>query len=1108
MCNFSYLKKHEYYNSFADACIEAEKSIAVSYPTAAIMTRRALELAVKWLYINDEDLEMPYNENLASLLGHYTFRKHVNIDIQKKLKYIKTLGNDAVHTTRKIRKEQVVNALNNLYEFILFIDYQYSDEPHQASFDELNLPDSDEIKQTQKQLQELSDKLGSRDRTLEELKKENEELRRSLAAKKEENRSRGQFKNNDITEYKTRKLYIDLEIELAGWYIGKNCIEEFEVSGMPNDTGKGFADYVLFGDDGKPLAVIEAKKTSADPHEGKEQAKLYADCLEEKYGQRPVIFYTNGFEYYIWDDNYYPERKVSGFYTKNDLEWTLFRNKNRKPLDAVNIKDEITDRPYQKMAIQAVCDTFEKSKRKALLVMATGSGKTRTAVSLVDVLLKRGWIKNILFLADRRELVKQAKGSFKNLLPQLSLCSLLDSKDSPESRMIFSTYPTMMNAIDETRGKDGNRLFSPGHFDLIIIDESHRSIYKKYRDIFDYFDASLVGLTATPKSDIDKNTYAIFDLENNLPTFAYELDEAIEDKYLVPFHTIETTLKLPVKGIVYDELSDEEKEHFEETFDEDVDFVSGEEINSFVFNNNTVDTVIYDLMEKGIKVEGGDKPGKSIIFAKNKKHADFIIKRFNVLYPSFKDHFVKPIYTDIKYVDKVYEDFKTREKLPQIVVSVDMLDTGVDIPEIVNLVFFKVIRSKAKFRQMIGRGTRLCNDLFGIGLDKKDFRIFDYCSNFEYFRENSNGKEALLSKSLTENIFNIKADTINELQRLEYQEDGYIEYRSALVDDCICMINSIDREKFNAGMKIKYILKFSNRKNWEALSDSDLHELKDILSPIIPSIDDEELAKRFDYLMLTIIYAEVSGKNGTRPKMMVLETAEKLSKLGTIKQVQLQSEIIKTVLSEGFWDNATIFDCEKVRTSLRELIKFIDTESKGIYYTNFSDEILSVREGEGEYFSDDFESYRKKVDRYLKTHEDDIAIYKLRNNKVITEYDVKHLEKVLWEDLGTADDYKEEFGDQPLLEFVTKSVGLEAEAANRLFSKFLSNNILNKNQMEFVKLIVRYVINNGVIDKSELAHSPFSDYGLISELFEDRIDVVNDLVSCIDELNNRICIVS
>lgn len=1107
MCyNFDFLKKEEKYEVFTYACIEAEKSMVISYASTAILARRALELAVKWVFSYDHELEAPYQDNLASLIHDHRFKGIIDANLFPMITYIQKLGNKAVHSAVPITRNQAVLTLHNLFEFTSWIDYCYSDRYEEISFDESLLGDNEKERKTREELRDLYERLGAKDRKLEETIKENEELRRVNAVKRINNKQNREFKVDEISEFKTRKMYIDLEIELCGWQLGKDCLEEVEVEGMPNQAELGFVDYVLFGDNGKPLAVIEAKKTSVNPRMGQIQAQRYTDCLEKQYQVRPIIFYTNGFEYYLWDDASYPERLVSGIYTKEELEWLHFKRENKLSLKAPVINDEITNRHYQKMAITAVCDTLEKGARKALLVMATGSGKTRISISTVDVLIKRGWIKNILFLADRTALVKQAKKNFKALLPELSLCNLLDSRDNPESRMVFSTYPTMMNAIDDVKNKRDEKLFTSGHFDLIIIDESHRSIYKKYQDIFNYFDAVLLGLTATPKNDLDKNTYTIFELENNVPTYAYELGEAIEDGYLVPYHTIETKLKFMEEGIHYDALTDEEKEEFEETFDDDVKDISGEALNSFLFNNNTIDTVLQELMEKGLKVEGGDKLGKTIIFAKNKKHADFIVKRFNSLYPEYHGNFTKPVYTGINYVESTMDDFEVKNKLPQIAVSVDMLDTGIDIPEILNLVFFKKIRSKTKFWQMIGRGTRLCEDLYGIGIHKEGFRIFDYCGNFEFFRTNKNGKEAKMMKSLTENLFNIRIGIIQELQILDYQTDEYTQHRHSLIEGILKEIKGIDESKFSARMKLQFIHKFNQESAFECLSDADVRELEDHVAPLLLAIDDDELAKRFDYLMFTIEFADLKRVPASKPKNRVVSTAEKLTFKGTIEKIKQQEALIYKVQTNEYWEEADIFDHEEVREALRDLIKFLDSTSGENYYTNFTDEIMETKENPGEYSVNDMQSYRKKVNKYLLEHQSDLVIHKLRNNKRLTEEDIKYLEKVLWQELGTKEDYEKEFGDEPLLNLVSKIVGLDPKAANEVFSEFLSDESLNLNQMEFVKLVVDYIIKNGSLDKHVLNEHPFNKRGNVMYLFEGKLDIAKRIIGAIDTVNGRLSI--
>jgi type I restriction enzyme, R subunit len=1105
MSNFSFLKDKKQYKNFANACLEAEKALVVSPAVSAIQSRRALELAVKWIYSFDSAAKIPYQDNLSSLIHDANFLAIIDEDLLPLMKYIVKLGNVAVHTNAPISRDEAVLSLHHLHQFISWIDYCYSDEYTAGDFDESLLQFGEDKRVRPEELKDLYEQLSSKDKKLEEVMKENEHLRKRITEKREHNTKDYNFQVDELKEFETRLKYIDLDLKLAGWEFNRNVVREYPVEGMPNNAGTGSVDYVLFGDNGKPLAVVEAKRTSKDPKVGRQQAKLYADCIETMTGTRPVIFYTNGFETYIWHDPY-PPRKVSGFYNKEELSLLMDRREMKRPLKDIQINDSISNRYYQKEAILAVCDALTRNQRKALLVMATGSGKTRTAISIVDVLARHNWVKNVLFLADRKTLLNQAYKNFNTLMPSLTLCNLLDNKDNPEeSRMVFSTYPTMMNAIDDVRRKDGKKLFTVGHFDLIIIDESHRSIYKKYRSIFDYFDGILLGLTATPKDEIDKNTYEVFDLENGVPTYAYELEQAVKDGYLVDYRTIETKMKFLEEGIHYDDLSDEEKEKYEETFDEE-DFredIDSSALNEWLFNDNTIDTVLKNLMEKGIRVEGGDKLGKTIIFAKNHNHAERIVERFDALFPEYKGDFARVIDYSVNYYQSLIDDFSEVKKLPQIAVSVDMLDTGVDIPEVVNLVFFKKVRSKSKFWQMIGRGTRLCPDLLGIGEDKTHFLIFDYCGNFEFFRENPKGMDGQVGKSLTEKLFNAKVDIIRELQSFDYQTDEYVAHRNELVNQVTKDVLALDNENFRVRQHLQYVEKFKNRSNWNTLSVLDTNEIKDHISPIIVPMNDDEFAKRFDLVMYTIELAKLQTKNATKPIRSVIKTAEALSKLGTIPQVLEQKPVIDKVLTEEFWDSADIFELDSVREALRDLIKFIEKETQKIYFTNFQDEVLEVNENGPMYNVNDLQSYKKKVHHYLNQHKDQMAIYKLNNNKPLTAQDVEMLENILWNELGTKEDYEKDFGDTPITKLVRQIVGLDPQAANAAFSEFLSEERLNINQVRFVKLIVDYVVKNGTLDKKVLQQEPFKTVGSIVELFKDNMDDAKRIIGVIDEINRN-----
>lgn len=1107
MCrNFDFLKDKKIFSDFSYSCIEAEKSIEISPATCAILTRRALELAVKCLYTFDDDLVLPYQDNISSLIYNNSFKELINPDLFPMIRYIIKLGNVAVHTNAIIKREEAITSLRNLYDFVSFLDYCYADSYTASKFDESLLEKGSNKRERKEKLQGLYKELSFKDKKLEEERLENKLLRDKLTEKRKTTTRNFKFNVDEISEFKTRKRYIDVELKLAGWEFNKDIEEEVEVYGMPNQSGIGYADYVLYGDDGKPLAVVEAKRTSKDPKIGQHQAKLYADCLEEKYKQRPMIFYTNGFETYIWDDfNNYPPRRVSGFFTKDELQLFIDRRFEKKDFKNVKINDNISNRYYQKEAILSVCDALSNNQRKMLLVMATGSGKTRTAISIVDILMRHNWIKNILFLADRKALVTQAKKNFAKLLPNLSLCSLLDNKDNPEqARMIFSTYPTMMNAIDDTKTKDGEKLFTPGHFDLIIVDESHRSIYKKYKAIFDYFDSLLLGLTATPKDEIDKNTYSVFDLESGVPTFAYELKRAVEDGFLVDYDSIEFKTKIMESGVKYDDLSDEDKEQFEETFydDENVDKeISNTAINNWLFNAETIDLVLEKLLEDGLRVEGGDKLGKTIIFAKNTKHAQAIVDRFNKAFSEYGGDFAKVVDYSVKYVSDIIDDFSNKEKMPQIAVSVDMLDTGIDIPEILNLVFFKKVRSKSKFWQMIGRGTRLCEDLLGVGIDKEKFRIFDFCNNFEFFRVNPKGFDGAIVESLTERIFNKKVYLIKELQNIKYDEEEYINYRKELLEDVLNSVANLDEDNFRVKMNLQFVHRYKSRDIWNALGDINLSEIREYISPLINSFKDEELAKRFDLLMYTIELSILQGMNVKRNIRNVIETAEELSKLGTIPEIQENKETIQIIKEEEFWKDASIFELEEARVILRELLKYLEKKSQKIYYTNFDDFIIAEESNTAIYEVNDLKNYRKKVEHYLKEHKDDLVIGKLRKNKKLTKQDIEELENIMWNKLGTSIDYEKEFGDMPVGKLVRKLVGLDRQAANEAFSEFLNDKSLNVNQLNFVKLIVDYIVVNGFIeDNRVLQEDPFRTVGSITTLFKDNMDDARKIIKIINNI--------
>ncbi len=1109
MANFDYLAFRPEYKLFSSACIEAEKVFHSSPAMCAIGCRKALELGVKWIYAAEN---MPLvSDKLQILIHEDGFYFTLDKATWNLLPYIIKLGNTAVHSEVIISAQEAQNSLRNLFRFVDWIDYTYAEEYVPRTFDPAQIPtaivqiDTEKVKKQESLLAENAETIA---RLQAELNAKSEELAR---IKEENHRRRPEYITpEELDEFQTRKLYIDLDLKALGWqFDGQQVREEYPLDNMAGVPGKanGFADYVLFGQDGRPLAIIEAKKTTKDPRTGKTQAMYYADSLEQKFGVRPVIFLSNGLETWYWDQEMGPERRVGGLFSRADLERLISRHGNLKDLEQVPISNAITNRPYQKEAIRACCEHFEAGFRKSLLVMATGTGKTRTAASLVDVLSRGGYVTNVLFLADRTALVKQAKEAFHNYLPEMSLCNLLDNKDDIGARIVFSTYPTMLNAIDF--GKDnGLPLFTPGHFDLIIIDESHRSIFKKYRAIFDYFDAMLIGLTATPKTDVDKNTYDFFECASGVPTYAYDYDTAVyTDKVLVPYYCIKVKTAILEEGIKWDELSEEDRESLESSFAEDEEVpeeIPACLINRLVFNQTTVDMVLQDLMEKGIKVAGGDRIAKTIIFAKNMNHAKYIVERFNKLYPMYGGTFCQWVGCQDTYAQKIIDDFKfpsppspwsaEMEKRPQIVVSVDMMDTGIDVPHVGNLVFFKQVFSKTKFWQMIGRGTRLCPNMEcvdgqnGEYIGKKYFYIFDYCGNFDFFSENPNGRDGADSVSLSQAIFIKRVKIIYKLQEEEYQTEEMQELRQKLIAACHEQIASLNPELATVKVYRVHVEAYRDIHAFDVLDDDKMQTLIRHLSSLVALDDEDEYAKRYDNAIYGIMLDALDGgKDLKKVSSKLCATSELLKLKSSIAQIAKKLPVINATADPQYWSDSSIVDYEHVRQELRDLIQFLsDINRHPPIFTNVSDEVTERREGEVLPPSEDFVDYKTKVNRYVIEHSDTIAIYKLTHNLPLTDGDFKALENILFQELGSREDYKKEFGDTPFGIMIRRAVGMDHEAVMKAFSEFIDQEHLNSQQMHFVNRVISYVERNGwVQDVSMLLKPPFDKPSNFFILFDE-----------------------
>ncbi|MBD3636816.1 MAG: DEAD/DEAH box helicase family protein [Crocinitomicaceae bacterium] len=1114
MSNFSFL--HTEWSSLFSKMKLAEQRVYSEPQSTATYCRMCIEECIHTIY-EVEYISLPYNTELLNLMKQEEIRAIIPADMETAMHYVRKAGNNAVHySDKKFNKNDAETAIRYTYDFLKWFAKAYSQEDINlpGAFDKSFIPKvgaeraekqklQQEFDQEREQLlKELASLKAEQKATAEKAQKSEaafkafkEKETKAKTANKEKRLNRALPKEREYSEAETRVHLIDVDLKEAGWtsFVEGRDLER-PVKGMPvtadNPNGNGFVDYVLWDDNGKPLGLVEAKKTAVSPEQGKHQASLYADCLEKEFDQRPIIFYSNGYTTNIWDDTFYAApRRVYGFYSKDELRWLIQQRGSRQDVRLTKPKNEIVNRPYQHEAIQRIMedlvvdgkDGLRGNKRKMLVVMATGSGKTRTAAALVDLLFKNSWVKRVLFLADRTPLVRQAKRSFNDNLSSLTSVNLVEEKEDAEARVVFSTYQTMINKIDKVKDEKG-RYFGVGHFDLIILDEAHRSIYNKYQAIFEYFDAIQVGLTATPKSAIDHNTYEIFDCENDDPTFFYPLEEAVP-KYLVPYKNIDVKTKFIREGIKYAELSEVDKKKYEETFKDKATGLFPEEIHSSamnkkLFNSDTVDKVLDALMQNGLKIEGGDKLGRTIIFAVNQDHAEFIVERFEKRYPEQPSGFIKTVHNKVSHAQSIIDAFcdEHRELLPQIAVSVDMMDTGIDAHRVLNLVFFKVVRSYAKFWQMIGRGTRQCPDVYGPGRPKELFLIFDVCQNFDFFDEHEKGYEGHAIKPLSQQLF----DSRLQLSKLLVESglNDNIILAQEIRDILHGAIVNLDMERFQVKMAREYVDQFKERSKWNDLSTSDIHIIEEHLSKLPPPFQSEEKQRRFNLLMTKLQIAsllELDSKKGYQDRLLTI--ANILSKKYTIPQVVQNKKLIEQMKNPDFYKQLSQRKMEQIRNDIGQLMKFIEAESSEPVYTNIEDSEVEITVNEPTFIPPTGGIYRERVEKFIREHKDQLIIHKLFANEPITEQELEQLEKILFdgEDRGTRDDFKAEYGDQPLGAFVRSIIGLDVQAANEAFSKFIQSGELSADQMTFIQQIIDFLTQNGTIDPKLLFKSPFDE---------------------------------
>ena len=1104
MRNFDYLKDIAELKDLYNICSTAENTMETNPDMCALYGRRALEWIVRAIY-KLKGIKPDEKTGLFELMTSEPFTRFVGEDDQLMMaaQYVRKIGNKAAHVGG-VKSGEAYFSLLNIYNVVGGILLKLGALKSLAPFSKELIPhEPTMVVAPQQTVPQATEEF------VKSVKKKNVETPVSVAGKV------------DYSEAETRKLFIDMLLEEAGWKVlekegaivpSKACIE-IEVDGMPNTTGKGYVDYVLFGANGKPLAVVEAKRTSKSEEEGRKQAILYADCLEKKYGVRPVIYYTNGFKTKIIDGLGYPARLIHGFHKEDDL-LLLLQRRGRNGITDLSINDDITDREYQKRAIKSVCEHFNTMHRRGLIVMATGTGKTRVAISLCDVLMRNGWAKNILFLADRTALVKQAHKNFTKLLPSATTARLDDFKPADKeavmkARILFSTYQTMINYIDSDVKE-----FSIGRFDLIIIDEVHRSIFGKYTSILSYFDALMVGLTATPREDDDKSTYDLFERESGEPNFEYLLKEAVGDGYLVDKKVLSRTTAILKGGIKYDKLTKQEKEQMESIwkyekakFDipEDVDYsrdIANNEILSYIYNIDTIDKVLIDLMDNGQKINGGDTLGKTIIFAHRHEHAKLIVERFKSLYPALGDDFCQLIDNQVNYAQTIIDTFEVRGKMPQIAVSVDMLDTGIDVPDILNLVFFKPVRSKIKFMQMIGRGTRLSEGIFDEGdtpedRDKKMFFIFDWCGNFEFFGENPEGYKPLKSISLTERLFDLRVDLAIALQHERFQND---EVAKALHDETkerlMGQVMGLNDKHISVREKWKLVDKFRKKDTWIYLSNTDGVELKDVISPLLVSNTTNVGATKFDILMLNIELSEVDDSvKSDKSKMVVERIAMKLQEKASIKQVNDRMPLLKAVAKHDFWDGISLDRLEYVRKEMRDLVQFLTGISNQTFTINIKDTVeVNDTTGDAPYQV----SYKQKVMDFLLKNRDLPVIRKIERMEKLTNLDIRELEGICWKELGTKEDYEKFVAKNNMIcgdsvgAFIRAQVGVDRHIAMERFSEFLSGATLNSLQEEYIKSIIVYVCKNGDITANTLIEEePFAQFEWLDTFGQNFVAVRN-----------------
>jgi type I restriction enzyme, R subunit len=1062
----------------------AEQYAHTDASSCLIKLRTFCEQMVEGIY-QTHNLTLPYQCNLFDLLVEESFKDAVPKVVLDKLHFIRINGNKAAHG-QPVQTDIALLCLREAWDLGCWHFVTYGDGRPDECTDYEEPPVVDTKARLKKEKRAALEKIMAQETQLQELLQQVETLRSQAKAVERSEVELLSFKSAGLAaadalkfdEATTRKRLIDKQLVEAGWDIDPNggntaqiTLEE-EVPHQPTQTGIGYADYVLWDDSGKPLGVIEAKKTAFSSEKGRTQAKLYADGLEKKYGQRPVISYTNGFDISIWDDAQgYPPRSLFGFYSKDSLEYLVRQRQTRKLLDTVKPKKEIIgDRLYQIQAIQQVCERFSQNHRKALIVQATGSGKTRVAIALTDVLVRANWCIRILFLCDRLELRKQAKNTYTDFMHEpLTLVTAKTAKDR-NKRIYLATYPAMMKIF---------QTFDSGFFDLIIADESHRSIYNRYRDLFKWFDCLHVGLTATPVDKIHRNTFKLFDCGDKNPTTYYSLDQAVEEGYLVPYEVYTHTTQFLRSGIKFSQLTEAQKEELEDAGETPEIFdYEPQSLDKKIFNRDTNRRIIRNLMEHGIRDGAGQLPGKTIIFARNHNHAVLLGQVFDELYPQYGGKLCQVIDNYDPRAEQLIDDFKDPANKLTIAISVDMLDTGIDVPEVVNLVFAKPVFSWVKFWQMIGRGTRLCENLFGPNKDKVKFRIFDHWGNFERFEIPQPEADPAPSKSIMQQVFEARLNLAEIAQAkadLDTLRDTVALIRAdinSLPDDTIAV-----REKWKAKNTVlaKGVL--------DQFAPTTLTTLRTDIAPLMQWVYTRDHSDSYAFdLLVTNAQLELLRQSGRfadfRDKIQ-----DRVSQLLMhLNPVMAKADLIKWVMSSDFWDQANVDKLEEMHTGLRGIMHHRQKggepqpQPKTI---DVSDGKVELRRRAANIRSIDMQLYRQLVEETLeKLFDTSQVLHKIRSCEPVSEKDLNSLiSLVLTQNPDVNLELLREFFPESALplDFIIRTiVGMEPEAIEKRFAAFARKFSENSRQTHFLRLLKNHIRKYGTITVEKLYEEPFT----------------------------------